>query len=313
MWETSVTNPPFVNKTALNLYVGDEAQITASPSDAAFQWSSNNEDVASVSQSGVVTAIGEGLATISVASENDKTDVDVRVRIFIPLTDINLPVQSVKLYVGDKAQLWAYPVPEDASEVVFTWTSADPNVATVDKTGMITTIAKGITTVTVSAGGIEKVITVSVPELYQCDKTEWQVLTVSDADAEGGGKDKMIDSNYATNQYWHSKWQGGNAPLPHWAVIDMKEQIEVARTITLRTSGGDTKTLQYFVSDDPDPNAGTWIKVMEGAYASKTAAHSLQLDATESVSGQYLKLILPDSWKAPFTSICEIDVFGLRY
>jgi uncharacterized protein YjdB len=118
--KSEITNPPFVNKTALTMYVGDETQITASPSNASFKWSSDNESVASVSQTGVVTAIGEGLATISVASENDKTDVDVRVSIFVPLTDINLPKQLIFAYPGTKVQIWAYPIPEDASGVVFT-------------------------------------------------------------------------------------------------------------------------------------------------------------------------------------------------
>jgi uncharacterized protein YjdB len=120
------------------------------------------------------------------------------------LTDITLPILEVKSYAGDKTQLWAYPVPEDASEVVFTWTSANPDVATVGETGMVTAIARGITTITVSAGNIEKTITVSVPELYKCDKTEWQVIAISDQDTQGGGKDAMIDGDYSNNGYWHS-------------------------------------------------------------------------------------------------------------
>jgi hypothetical protein len=308
-----VTNPPFVNKTSLNLYVGDEAQLTASPVGENFVWSSDNEEVAKVTQTGLVTAVGEGLSSIAVRSASDKVEIDVRVRIFVPLEDINLTQTSLRLYAGDKMQIWAYPAPEDASDVTFTWRSENPDVATVDKDGMVTAVSKGITHVTVSSGTVEKIITVSVPELYKCTKAGWTV-TVSDQTAsDGGGKDKIIDGDYGTGGYWHSQWSGGNAPLPHWAVIDMKEPVEVARTVTQRRSNGDTKTLQYFVGDSPDANAGTWVKIAEGMYASTGANHTLTLDAAEPVTGRYLKLVLPDSYRDVFTAICEIDVYGLSY
>jgi uncharacterized protein YjdB len=305
-----ITNPPFVNKTSLNMYVGDEIQITASPVDKVFKWSSEDEAIVRVSQTGVLTAVGEGLTTVTVASDNDKTNVDVRVRIFIPLTDINLSNLSLKLFAGDKTQIWAYPIPVNASEPVFTWVSANPDVAAVDKNGIVTAIAKGVTTVTVRSGSIEKIIPVSVPVLSQCDKTGWTV-TVSDAHTDGGGKNKIIDGDYSNSGYWQSMYSP-DAPLPHWAVIDMQEPVEIVRVTTQRHTVGDTKTLQYFIGDDPDPN-GTWTKITEGAYASKTANHTLALDVAEPVSGRYLKLVMTDSYRTPYTEICEIDVYKFEY
>jgi len=190
----------YVNNSSLNVYIGDEVQLKASPPNLVFQWSSDNESVATVSQSGVVTAVSEGIATISVAWENEKTDVEVKVRTFVPLTDINLIEESVKLFPGDKVQITTSPVPIDASENIFIWTSANQDVATVDKSGLIKAIAKGITTVTVKSGNIEKAIIVNVPELYQCDKVgSGGTVTVSDAHTEGGGKDKIIDGDYANH------------------------------------------------------------------------------------------------------------------
>jgi hypothetical protein len=307
-----VTNPPFVNKTSLNMYVGDEVQLTASPVGESFVWSSENEEVAKVSQTGLVTAVSEGLSSIIVKSSNDEVRVDVRVRIFIPLTDINLTKPSLRLYAGNKEQIWASSVPEDASDVTFTWRSENPAVATVDKNGVVTAVSKGITHVTVSSGSIERIITVSVPELYKCSKAGWTVEVVSDESWEGGGKDRMIDGDHDLGGFWHSQY-GPNMPLPHWAVIDMKEPVEVARIATQRRHNGDTKTLQYFVGDSPDVNASTWVKVVEGMYASITAEHTLTLDAAEPLTGRYLKLVLPDSYRDVFTAICEIDVWGLSY
>jgi hypothetical protein len=182
-----ITSPPFVNATALNIYVGDEVQITASPSNAAFKWSSDNESVATVSQSGVVTALDEGLATISVASENDKTDVDVRVRIFVPLTDVNISKQAVTLFgVSDKVQIWASTVPENASENTFTWRSADPSVATVNNEGLITAVrTNASTTVTVRIGSFVKVIEVTIIEAPFPKSSVW--VTGNGTNAEWNG------------------------------------------------------------------------------------------------------------------------------
>ncbi|KAA6342734.1 hypothetical protein EZS27_009537 [termite gut metagenome] len=306
-----VTNPPFVNQTSLEMYVGEQREVVSSPVSANFKWTSKNVTVATVSQTGIVKAIGEGATTIIVESDNDQKTIDVRVRVFVPTTDITLPKELVRLFEGDKVQVWAYPVPDDASESIV-WTSANSSVATINKSGVVTAQALGITTVTASSGDITKTIEINISELYKCDKTEWTVEVSDETASDGGGKDRMIDGNTDNAGYWHSQWSPSNTPLPHWAVIDMKEPIEAGRIITQRRSNGDTKTLQYFIGNDPDPDAGTWTKIAEGAYASTTSAHSITLDVAEPVSGRYLKLVLPDSNRVPFTAICEIDVFGLR-
>jgi hypothetical protein len=306
-----ITNPPFVNKTSLNMYVGDEEQLTASPVGENFVWSSDNEEVASVSQTGLVKAISEGFSSIVVKSANDEVKIDVRIRIFVPLTDISLPNTSMKLYIGDVAQIWAYSVPDNASDVTFAWRSENPEVATVDKNGIVTAVSNGIADIIVSYGSIEKIVSVNVPKLYMLDKTGWSVTVSDEKASDGGGKDRMIDGSY-TSGHWHSQYSP-NAPLPHWAIIDMKEQVEIGRIVTLRRNNGDTKTLQYFVGDSPDVNANTWVKITEGAYASTIANHSLALDVAEPVAGRYLKLVLPDSFRDIHIAIVEVDVYGFMY
>ncbi|MDR0699380.1 MAG: Ig-like domain-containing protein [Tannerella sp.] len=309
--EYEITERPYVNKTALSMYIGDEAQLKSSPVGVAYTWSSDNETVASVTQTGKVTALSEGSAVITVASSNDKAVVEVAVKTFILLTDIGLSLQSLRIFTGDKAQISATPVPNNASEVRFQWRSANPEVATVDNKGTVTAIARGVTAVTVASGDMEKNVTVSVVELLKLSKAEWTVEVSDERADDGGGKDKIIDDDYG-DTYWHSQW-GPDAPLPHWAIIDMKEPQEVARIATLRRYNGDTRTLQYFVGDSPDPD-GEWVKIAEGAYESRESSnHTLTLDVATPVTGRYLKLVLPDSFRDVYTAICEIDVYGLIY
>jgi hypothetical protein len=164
--EYEVTNPPFTDITSLDMYVGDEVQITASPTNASFRWSIDNDTIVSVSQTGKVTALREGLATITVASENDELKIDVRVKTFVPLERIALTVEELTVDILGEGQIWAFPVPENASESDFTWTSTKPEVATVDATGLVKPVSMGTTEIVISLGNIENRLTVIIGEIY---------------------------------------------------------------------------------------------------------------------------------------------------
>jgi hypothetical protein len=149
--------------------------------------------------------------------------------------------------------------------------------------------------------------------LYKCDKTEWTVEVSDDQADDGGGKDVIIDGDLSFNRWWHSQYSPALMPCPHWAVIDMKEPVEVSRILTVRRNNGDTKTIQYFVGDSHDVNADTWVKVAEGAYPSKESPeHTLILDVAVPVTGRYLKLVMPDSFRDPLIGLCEIEVYEIK-
>jgi allantoicase len=98
---------------------------------------------------------------------------------------------------------------------------------------------------------------------------------------------------------------------PHWVIIDMSVPRRITGIDTYRhTAYPDTKSILYYVSDEPYPNADTWVKIMEGAYESTAVDHHLTLYATEFAVGRYLKIYLPDTFRNPYNSIREIDVYG---
>jgi hypothetical protein len=75
----------FVNRTLLNIYTGDKVQLAASPVDAAFRWSSNNESVVTVNQRGLVEAVAPGVTEITVS--NGTSQVSVPVVATVPTAD----------------------------------------------------------------------------------------------------------------------------------------------------------------------------------------------------------------------------------
>ena len=81
-----------------------------------------------------------------------------------PVNGIMLNTNSVRMAVGTTAQMVAEVRPSNAVDKSLTWTSADETVATVDANGLITGVAEGKTTVTVTSNetGISSVINVTV-------------------------------------------------------------------------------------------------------------------------------------------------------
>jgi hypothetical protein len=147
-----------------------------------------------------------------------------------------------------------------------------------------------------------------IAPLVKLDKSLWSVISWSDEQADdGGGAVVLINDNLS--DYWHSQWRAPAAQLPHWAIIDMGAPKEILKINTYRRRGNtNTKSVWYYVGDDPDPDAVSWTKIAEGTYSS---GDLLALQVSESVPGRYLKIYLPDSNNGQNTSIAEIDVFGM--
>jgi uncharacterized protein YjdB len=82
----------------------------------------------------------------------------------IPLTGITVNSAALTLAVGDRQTIVATPVPEDATDVQFTWTSKDPAIATVNSAGEVEAKAVSATgtDIEVSCGKIVATVHVTV-------------------------------------------------------------------------------------------------------------------------------------------------------
>lgn len=141
-----------IDKASLEMEVGETAQLTATvtPEDAENKeviWTSSNEKVATVDETGLVTAIAVGEASIVAACGNIKTDCPVTVS-GKKSESITLDKESITLFEGKTEQLTATVLPEDAEDKTVTWTSSDNSIATVDANGLVTAVAEGNATIT---------------------------------------------------------------------------------------------------------------------------------------------------------------------
>ena len=153
-----------LNKTEITLDKGATETISAtvSPSDATdktITWTSSNNSVATVSD-GLVTAKGGGSALITAKAGNATATCKVTVN--IPVTGIAITPDALKLDRNTTGQLTATVSPSDATDKAVTWESLNPGIVTVDQTGKVTAIAKGIATIKAKIGAFEGTSTVTV-------------------------------------------------------------------------------------------------------------------------------------------------------
>jgi outer membrane protein OmpA-like peptidoglycan-associated protein len=130
-----------------------------------FTWRSSNPSVATVSNTGLVTAVGDGSATISATSENVTGSANVMVSRSAANVAV-APTSASFNALGGTQQLTASARDPGNSpvNVAYTWTSSNPAVATVSPSGLVTAAGNGTATITASSSGKTATATVTVAQ-----------------------------------------------------------------------------------------------------------------------------------------------------
>jgi uncharacterized protein YjdB len=181
-----VVNPTSVslNKTADTLTVGGTDTLTATvmPADASNKnvtWTSSAPSVATVSSTGLVTAVSAGTATITAKTAAGGYTASCAVTVNNPVvhpTSVSLNKTTDTLTVGGTDALTATVMPAGASNKNVTWTSSAPSVATVSSAGLVTAVSIGTATITAkTADGsytascavtVSKAVSTGTPAIY---------------------------------------------------------------------------------------------------------------------------------------------------
>ena len=115
------------------LILGESVQLTASVN--GVTWSSSDESVATVSNSGLVESKKVGKTTIK-ASKNGYKDGTLAITVDLENITITAADNKTTLVMDETVQL-------TASQPGVTWSSSDEKIATVDQTGKVTAIYAG--------------------------------------------------------------------------------------------------------------------------------------------------------------------------
>lgn len=121
-----------------------DEKIAKAAEKLTLAWTSSDESVATVDETGTVTAVATGEAEITAAvKDTEMQDVCV-ITVKVSAKELKVPdTLDVKLNDTDEAAIEAKCEPEDASNISFDFASSDEEVATVDKDGKVKVLKAG--------------------------------------------------------------------------------------------------------------------------------------------------------------------------
>ncbi len=126
-------------------------------------WSSSDAKVATVDNTGKVSAVGSGMATITVMQDEAKGAAAVTVEI---ASAVKVEPNEVKIAKADeKPTVTATVVNEKGAPIAgkpVTFATADPAIATVDAQGVVTGVKDGETMLTATSGSLKAEVKVMV-------------------------------------------------------------------------------------------------------------------------------------------------------
>jgi len=250
-------------------------------SNKTMVWSSSASDIASVDNWGEVTGVKEGTATITAVSEEGgfKAECVVTVipNVANPVTGVTISDNELTIPTAKRYALKATVAPDDADIKAIIWSSSNPDIASVDSTGVVQGLNAGASTITATTVDGEFTATCAVTvtldfcvadfESYLDEKgilqnTVGTALGVLNFDATSSGKVEIaatpLDEATAPTGPFTPKTGNGNSALvwgnnnnSDYGLIGVRVGPFLDVTLPAGTTLGDFKALQldaYFVS-----------------------------------------------------------------
>ena len=251
-----------LDTTSLSLDVGGSRILTpnvepANATNRFVSWSSSNPAIAAVSAAGVVTALAEGTATITVTTRDGGRTANVNVTVnpaAIAVTGVSLPA-SINLIVGEALTLTPTITPSNATNQNLSWSSSNSGIAAVSADGLVTAVAAGTAAITVSTadGG----------------KTASSNVTVGLTPLQ-----KAINWANEDARRWACSWCCSNAGIKHpfrgnftGFNYSVDEMIRGSTTFIQFVENALTKAWNTTYQHNPSVwNAAKWKEVINGAF-----------------------------------------------
>ena len=197
--------------------LGDTIRLSAEVLDAnghmvegvQVAWATSDLGVATINRDGLLTAMGNGIATISASTHT----VTASTRVEVDQVPVILNVLSTTdlLAIGDSVRMTAQAFDAGGSPIVdadFTWTSSDTRVATVNRQGWVYAVAAGVAEITATLKGLSASAT-----LVTASPDEIALLAFF---RSANGPSWNEGANWATD-----------APLAEWQGVEVDEAAKV--------------------------------------------------------------------------------------
>lgn len=243
----------------------DYMKLTTSTNQGEVIWTSSIPYVGNIDASGKFHALAEGTTTITAESATNpamKVEADIHVAALdVPLLQIELNQHRIFTMSKDPIQLKTTTLkPVEAIDKSLTWSSANPDIASVTQDGMVTIHKEGKATIRVQSS--------SNPGVYD----ECMIIMMPEGNMLTGLGNKVTVSGegpndlgrFAVDGNMGSRWSDSNKDS-YWLQVDLGEEKEIGRYLIVNAGPfedwlGDkinTHSLQVQISNDGD----NWVTV----------------------------------------------------
>jgi len=147
-----------LNAGNITLSVGNTFQaipsmIPPTSNNTAVTWSTSAASVAIVSASGLITARGNGIATVRATTRDGNKSAIISVRVSTGPTGVSINAHTITLQRGQSYNLLATVTPQYVSSVAVAWSSSNPIIASISSMGVVRALVAGTTTITARITG----------------------------------------------------------------------------------------------------------------------------------------------------------------
>ena len=243
-----------LNKTSATMPTNTTLTLSAtvSPSNAtnkAVTWKSSDTKVATVSSSGVVTALKKGVATITAtAKDGSKKSASCKITInSIGASAIGLSKTSYTGAPGTSLSLTATISPSNVSKKTLTWKSSNSSVASVDSSGNVKLLKDGTATITATTtDGTNRKATCKVTvKTVSVTSVSLSASKINLTQGTSGNTYKLTATVYPSNASNKAvTWTSSNSSI---ATVDSSGNVRAIKagtaTITVTTKDGSKKAV----------------------------------------------------------------------
>lgn len=250
-----------------------DEKLAKAASKLTVEWTSSDESVATVDETGTVTAVAAGEAEITATvKDTEMQDVCV-ITVKVSAKELKVPdTLDVKLNDTDETAIEAKCEPKDASNISFDFASSDEEVATVDKDGKVKVLKAGecdITTTLLQDG--EKVAenTTHVKAFYEVES----ITLDSNEGKLTVGNSHTIKATVAPEEVAAETtidWSSSNEKV---ATVDSNGKVTAVSSgnATITATAGE-KSANYEVTVEQPKKAATSNKTYTKSSSSNSAA-----------------------------------------
>ena len=189
-----------LNKTSATLVIGKTDSVklkpTVRPENATTKtvtWKSSNTKVATVSSSGIVTAKGPGVATITCTTASGGFTATCKVTVRQPVKGIKFSSSKLTYYIGQKKGVTIIFTPANASNKGLTYKSSDKSIATISEKGVVKALKKGTCTLTAISDDGNYKATCTLKVTKKIDVEDIDIVKSSTTVNAGKTKQLLVD------------------------------------------------------------------------------------------------------------------------